>query len=261
MRHLPGRQGLAGLALVLAACNATDKSPTGPGGPPAGSLQLWSDPGTWPSGQVPVAGDSVVIPAGLRVRLDTSPPALHSLTIAGDLVFGDNDITLTTGWILVDGLLQAGTKRSPYARQAFIQLSFISSTGEPVTPATMQRDDAVALQITGTGGGTTHGSMTAIPDRAYSVQWTAATPRSPNFYLNSANAGDMVSLAVPYVSAPSQIIRDYYGGNPMSAAASTAALETSTAGDRYYYDAGTTTLYLKFVVMPGRDWATLFVRP
>ncbi|MEO8635797.1 MAG: G8 domain-containing protein [Gemmatimonadales bacterium] len=143
----------------------------------------------------------------------------------------------------------------------FVKLSFNSSAAEVVTPAAVQRDDGVVLQITGTGGGTTHGSLTAIPGRGYSVQWTAASPASPNFYLNSANAGDVVSIAVPYASAPSQVIRDYYGGNPMSAVASQAALDVSTAGDKYFYDVGTSTLHLKFVVMAGRDWAALFVRP
>ncbi|MDZ4863397.1 MAG: G8 domain-containing protein [Gemmatimonadota bacterium] len=181
----------------------------------------------------------------------------------------NGDITGTAGrWVVANSpILVTGacTFRSSWnahvCSNRFANLSFNSSTGEAVTPATIQRDDAVALQITGTGGGTTHGAMTAIPGRAYSVQWTAAAPASPNFYLNSAAAGDVVSLAIPYASAPSRIIRDYYSGNPMSATASKAVLDASTAGDLYYYDTGTTTLYLKFVVMAGRDWATLFVRP
>ena len=129
MRHRCVRHGLAGLALFLAACSSADKSVTGPGGPPVGSLLRWSDPGTWPSGQVPAAGDSVVIPAGLRVRLDTSPPPLHSLTVAGDLVLGDRDIDLTTGWILVDGLLQVGTEASHYTHRAVVTLT--GTTGNP----------------------------------------------------------------------------------------------------------------------------------
>ena len=74
--------------------------PTDPGGP-SGSLKAWSDPTTWPSGHVPVAGDSVVIPAGLSVELDSSPPALHSLTIDGTLVFGSRDFDLVTGFSLI----------------------------------------------------------------------------------------------------------------------------------------------------------------
>ncbi|HSB52782.1 MAG TPA: G8 domain-containing protein, partial [Gemmatimonadales bacterium] len=126
MRHAPGRFALA-FALLLSACSADSNSPTGPGGPPVGTLKPWSDPATWPSGVVPAAGDSVVIPAGLSVQLDTTPPALGSLTIDGALVFGSRDLALTADWILVDGSLQAGTETSPWTHQAVITLTGSSS--------------------------------------------------------------------------------------------------------------------------------------
>jgi cell migration-inducing and hyaluronan-binding protein len=124
MRHVPSRFAIA-FAILLAGCAADSKNPTGPGGPP-GNLKAWSDPATWPSGQVPVAGDSVVIPAGLAVELDTTPPALHSLTIEGSLVFGSRDFDLVTGWILVNGLLQAGSEAHPWNHRAHVTL-----TGSP----------------------------------------------------------------------------------------------------------------------------------
>jgi cell surface hyaluronidase len=128
MQVVNGRLALA-LTVVLAACTPESKSPTDPGGPPAGSLRNWSEAGTWPSGRVPVTGDSVVIPDGLSVRLDTTPPVLQSLTIDGDLFFGNNDITLTTGWIVVNGALVAGSESSPYTKRALITL-----TGTPGDP-------------------------------------------------------------------------------------------------------------------------------
>jgi cell migration-inducing and hyaluronan-binding protein len=111
------------VAILVAGCSPDSKAPTDPGGPPLGNLRNWSDPATWPSGQVPAVGDSVVIPAGTSVRLDLSPPALHSLTIHGDLVLGDNDISLTTGWIVVTGTLVAGSPASPYTHRALITLT------------------------------------------------------------------------------------------------------------------------------------------
>jgi hypothetical protein len=78
------------LTLALAACSAdTSTEPTDPdpGQPPIAATHKWSDPATWPGGQVPVAGAAVVIPPELNVLLDLSPPPLTSLTVQGALVF------------------------------------------------------------------------------------------------------------------------------------------------------------------------------
>jgi hypothetical protein len=41
---------------------------------PALRQTLWSDPATWPNGQVPRAGDEVTIESGKDVVLDVSSP-------------------------------------------------------------------------------------------------------------------------------------------------------------------------------------------
>ena len=46
---------------------------------PAIKQTLWSDPATWPDGQVPRAGDKVTIESGKDVVLDVSPPPLDGL--------------------------------------------------------------------------------------------------------------------------------------------------------------------------------------
>ena len=142
----------------------------------------------------------------------------------------------------------------------FVNLALNSSAGEAVAPLTVQRDDAVSLLLSGTGNNTTHAAMSAIPGRGYTVQWSGATPASPRFYLNSASPGDALYLTLPYPAVPSKIQRDYWDGNPVTAAASLAELNASS-GDKFYYDAGAGRLSLKLVAMPDRDWATLFVRP
>ncbi len=81
----------------------------------------WSDPATWPSRKVPVAGDKVTIPAGKEVVLDVTPPALGSLSIDGKLSFANNaDLELTTEWIMLHGELEIGTEARPHTRKATI---------------------------------------------------------------------------------------------------------------------------------------------
>src|SRR6185369_7606531 len=90
-------------------------------GTPAVKQSRWSDPATWPSRKVPVAGDKVTIEKGKDVVLDVSPPALANLTIEGKLSFADNkDLELTTEWIMVHGELEIGTEKAPHTRKATI---------------------------------------------------------------------------------------------------------------------------------------------
>ncbi len=133
---------LGWLAVALAAC--TDATTTPPGGgvtPPPGSPPpvspppgppppvivpnaTWSDPKSWVSGKVPVAGEDVVIPQGKSVMLDVSPPALKSLVIQGALKFAYKDLELTSGYIMLQGgQLQVGTPEIPFTNQAAITLT------------------------------------------------------------------------------------------------------------------------------------------
>jgi hypothetical protein len=95
----------------------------------AGAFKLWSDPATWPSGAVPVAGARVVIPATLSVLLDVSPPALGHLIIEGRLWFQDTaDLTLTADGIVVFGELQVGTAEAPFTHTAVIALNGVRTS-------------------------------------------------------------------------------------------------------------------------------------
>lgn len=143
----------------------------------------------------------------------------------------------------------------------FVKLQVSSAqSGEVVAPLTVTRDDAVPLALSGTGNGTTHAAFSGIPGRGYTFAWSSTPLTRPRFYLNSGQPGDYVYITAPLAAAPTKVQRDYYDGHPVNAAASLAELQATIDGTRYYYDAGTGTLYLKLVVMPDRDWATLFVR-
>jgi cell migration-inducing and hyaluronan-binding protein len=84
----------------------------------------WSDPATWPDGQVPRAGDKVTIESGKDVVLDVSSPPLHGLTVKGKLSFSDKaDLELTTEWVMLFGELEIGTEAQPHTHKATITLT------------------------------------------------------------------------------------------------------------------------------------------
>jgi cell migration-inducing and hyaluronan-binding protein len=109
------------VALLGPACFAVQAQQSGPSAVQGGQ---WSDPATWSGGAVPAAGDIVTIGEGVDVVLDVSPPGLNGINLNGKLSFSnDDDVELTTEWILVRGELQAGTERNPHTRNATITLT------------------------------------------------------------------------------------------------------------------------------------------
>jgi len=84
----------------------------------------WSDAATWADRKVPGKDAAVIIDRNVDVVLDVTPPALHSLTINGELSFADDkDIELTAEWIMVHGELAIGTAAKPHTRKATITLT------------------------------------------------------------------------------------------------------------------------------------------
>ncbi|MFP2996967.1 G8 domain-containing protein [Spongiivirga sp. MCCC 1A20706] len=85
--------------------------------------QFWSNPTSWSSGNIPKAGENVLIPEGKVIILDVETPDLGSLQINGSLLFIDADVSLTAKWIMVHGLLQVGTELNPFNSNATITLT------------------------------------------------------------------------------------------------------------------------------------------
>ena len=81
----------------------------------------WSSRATW-GGAVPAAHATVVIPAGIDVLLDVSPPHLSGLTVEGVLRFDRRNLTLHSGYVMVHGALRVGTESSPFLQRASIIL-------------------------------------------------------------------------------------------------------------------------------------------
>ncbi|MFT5453116.1 MAG: hypothetical protein ACI9N9_002617, partial [Enterobacterales bacterium] len=77
-------------------------------------------------GSVPNENDAITIPEGVTLTLDSSQIVVGNITVNGILIFGAQDISLTTDWIMVSGELRIGTASAPYTHQASITL-----TGDP----------------------------------------------------------------------------------------------------------------------------------
>lgn len=79
----------------------------------------WSDELTWGGDLPPTDGDTVYVPVGMVLLVDTSTPALYSIFVEGSIIFSDEvDMTIDTHFLIVEhGLFQAGTETSPYEKK------------------------------------------------------------------------------------------------------------------------------------------------
>eukprot|EP00966_Prymnesium_polylepis_P245251 5673507-Prymnesium_polylepis.1 len=90
---------------------------------------LWSRSSTWGGGDPPSRGDSVWIPTGQTLLLDTSPPPLHLIIVQGAFIFDRKDLKFEANYIFVmNGTLQIGTEEEPFLQQAEITMN-----GNPVS--------------------------------------------------------------------------------------------------------------------------------
>ena len=155
----------------------------------AHAQSLWSDPSTWPSGQVPAAGDAVEVTRDMDVVLDVDAPGLRSLTIQGSLTFSDErDISLESEWIYVPGgSLTIGTADNPHTSKATITLTD-NVSGEDINT---MGDRGIMLMR---GTLTLHGNR----DHTWSKLSSTADAGSTAFTVLDASgwqAGDEVVLA------------------------------------------------------------------
>jgi parallel beta-helix repeat protein len=84
---------------------------------------LWSREDTWGDGGKPQEGDEVIIPENKHIILDENPPALGGLTIHGTLEFDNQDLELTSEWIMVHGTFRIGYEDALFQNEAIITLN------------------------------------------------------------------------------------------------------------------------------------------
>jgi G8 domain/Right handed beta helix region len=113
---------------------------TGGGGgtpPPIVVIQtatLWSDTATW-GGTKPVAGASVLIPAGKQVVIDENTPLLNELIVEGELLFKPAvtaELNANVIKVKSNGALRAGSSTSPFTGLATITLRSTDIAGSSV---------------------------------------------------------------------------------------------------------------------------------
>lgn len=107
--------------LVLGSCAGGTGTPDS-----QQTTSRWSDPATWASGVVPQANDSVHIPAGQTIVLDTLTANLDLLRIEGSLVAdsaSDVGITANTIQVMNTGVLEVGSETAPFRKTAIITLT------------------------------------------------------------------------------------------------------------------------------------------
>jgi cell surface hyaluronidase len=80
---------------------------------------------TW-SGNFPTTG-AVTIPAGVSVLLDTNLN-LTSLSILGNVSCADKNLSIRSGWIMVEGNFECGTPVTPYLNKLNITLTGNNTT-------------------------------------------------------------------------------------------------------------------------------------
>jgi hypothetical protein len=89
------------------------------------NIRRWSDPKSWPSGKVPVAGETVEIISGMNMLYDLQEsPIIDMLEINGRLTFEEGkNLHLHAKYIFVRaGELIIGNKTNPFTAHAKITL-------------------------------------------------------------------------------------------------------------------------------------------
>jgi cell migration-inducing and hyaluronan-binding protein len=131
------------------------------------------------------------------------------------------------------------------------------AAGENLAPATVTRDDAVTLQLAGSGNQLAALSLSVPLGGRYLVAPPAALAR-PRIALTGLRPGEGVRVSIPFAGAAATVWRDHSTGDRLTAAASQAELEAST-GDKYHLAGG--VLHLKLVAKAGRDFAAVHADP
>eukprot|EP00930_Biecheleria_cincta_P023408 TRINITY_DN1691_c0_g3_i1.p1 TRINITY_DN1691_c0_g3~~TRINITY_DN1691_c0_g3_i1.p1 ORF type:complete len:2461 (+),score=365.35 TRINITY_DN1691_c0_g3_i1:773-7384(+) len=86
-------------------------------------VDKWSNVYSWADSEPPVDGDTVIVPEGQAIMLDTNSPKLFLLLITGYFEFDRKDLTLDATYIwIAGGKFYVGTEEAPFLQRATITL-------------------------------------------------------------------------------------------------------------------------------------------
>jgi hypothetical protein len=95
-----------------------------PSGTPSPSVLRWSDPATWPSGQVPQAGQDVFVTSDKIIMMDATTPELGLLEVQGTLISDPAaDFWISAATIRVSGAIKVGAPNVPFTRSGRFTLT------------------------------------------------------------------------------------------------------------------------------------------
>lgn len=117
------------MVLLCGGCGGGGDSATSSRATPARGVTAWSDPATW-GGTKPVAGASVLIPAGFKVELDEAAVEVDELIVEGDLSLRQGlttELKASVVRVRGGGALRAGTEAEPFTGRATITLTGVET--------------------------------------------------------------------------------------------------------------------------------------
>jgi hypothetical protein len=95
------------------------------------NLQRWEDPGSWPAGMAPSAGNDVTLPQNAHFLLSTSTSiGKLIIPVTSSLVFANTNLELVTTGVQVLGSLQAGSINCQVTSEITITLAGTRRLGE-----------------------------------------------------------------------------------------------------------------------------------
>lgn len=112
---------------------------------PIAVVNRWSDPATWSPNPIPAENQTVIIPTGKTVFIDTQTASLGELVIEGELrADPDSDFTITATTIVVRGAVRIGSASRRYSRNGKFVLTGSKSNYTSRTPLQAFKNDGIS---------------------------------------------------------------------------------------------------------------------
>jgi hypothetical protein len=172
----------------------------------------------------------------------------------GNYVVANNPILVTTA-------CSGRTEWNAYiCPTRYVGVSITSLGSERPAPMDITRDDNVVSAMVGVPNDTMRVTMNLPVARSYTLATRNVRLSKPRVTVSRVAAGDWIGLFVPYAPTTFIVYRDGDSAHPFTAAASRADVDAG-AGDRYWRDPSSGTIYVKAVPRTGRTDVSIYLEP